>query len=200
MNLNLTKKLVKCCIWSTVLYGGETCDTLVESSSEIPWKFWNGCWRRTEQIRWKHHVKNKKVLHTVKEEINMLHTMNRRKAIQIGHILHTNCLLQHGTEGKTSVFPSVPWMGKIRKKTKVATEWPWANEKTLELESGSTRSHAVNSFCKRLLTHCKIDHGMNGNTQVLVLLTASNFSLWHESFIQGVPGGMCQTLGGCSLC
>ena len=67
-------------------------------------------------------MKNEKVLPTVKVETNILHTMNRRKAIWIGHILHRNCLIQHGTEGKTSVFPSVPWMGKIRKKTKVATE------------------------------------------------------------------------------
>ena len=81
--------------------------TLVESSSEIPGKFLNGCWRRIEQIRWKDHVQNEKVLHRVKEETNILHTMNRRKAIWIDHILHRNCFLQHGTEGKTSVFPSV---------------------------------------------------------------------------------------------
>ena len=46
-------------------------------------------------------MKNEKVLHTVKEEKNILHTMNRRKTNSIGHILHRNCLLQHGTEGKT---------------------------------------------------------------------------------------------------
>jgi hypothetical protein len=60
-------------------------------------------------------VKYEKVLHTVKEETNILHTMNRRKATWIGYILHWNCILQHGTEGKTE------GMGKMRKKTKEAT-------------------------------------------------------------------------------
>ena len=41
--------------------------------------------------------------------------MKRRKATWIGHILHWNCLLQHGTEGKTE------GMGKMRKKTREAT-------------------------------------------------------------------------------
>jgi hypothetical protein len=59
-------------------------------------------------------VKNVKVLHRVKEEMNILHTTNRRKATWIGHILHWNCLQQHGTEGKTE------GMGKMRKKTKEA--------------------------------------------------------------------------------
>ena len=38
-------------------------------------------------------VKNEEVLHTVKEERNILHTIKRRKANWIGHILHRNCLL-----------------------------------------------------------------------------------------------------------
>ena len=38
-------------------------------------------------------VKNEEVLHTVKEERNILHTIKRRKANWIGHILCRNCLL-----------------------------------------------------------------------------------------------------------
>jgi hypothetical protein len=40
------------------------------------------------------------VLHTVKEERNILDTIKRRKANWIGHILHRNCLLKHVIEGK----------------------------------------------------------------------------------------------------
>jgi hypothetical protein len=40
------------------------------------------------------------VLHRVKEERNILHTINRRKADLIGHILRGNCLLKHVIEGK----------------------------------------------------------------------------------------------------
>jgi hypothetical protein len=58
------------------------------------------CWRRMEKISWTDHVKNEEVLHTVKEERNILHTIKRRKANCIGHMLHRNCLLKHIIEGK----------------------------------------------------------------------------------------------------
>jgi len=40
------------------------------------------------------------VLQRVKEEKNILHTVNKRKANWIGHILLRNCLLKHVIEGK----------------------------------------------------------------------------------------------------
>jgi hypothetical protein len=52
-----------------------------------------------EKIIWTDHVRNEEVLHTVKEERNILHTIKRRKAIWIGYTLHRNCLLKHVTEG-----------------------------------------------------------------------------------------------------
>jgi hypothetical protein len=45
-------------------------------------------------------VRNEEVLHRVKEERNILHTIKRRKANWIGHILRTNCLLKHVIEGE----------------------------------------------------------------------------------------------------
>jgi hypothetical protein len=45
-------------------------------------------------------VRNEEVLHRVKEERNMLHTIKRRNANWIGHILRINCLLKHVIEGK----------------------------------------------------------------------------------------------------
>jgi hypothetical protein len=38
--------------------------------------------------------------YTVKEERNILHTIKRRKANWIGHILRRNCLLKHVIEEK----------------------------------------------------------------------------------------------------
>jgi hypothetical protein len=40
------------------------------------------------------------VLHRVKEERNILHTIKKRKANWIDHILRRNCLLKHSFEGK----------------------------------------------------------------------------------------------------
>ena len=45
-----------------------------------------------EKISWTDHVKNEEVLLRVKEQRNILHEINKRKANWIGHILHRNCL------------------------------------------------------------------------------------------------------------
>jgi ribosomal 50S subunit-associated protein YjgA (DUF615 family) len=38
-------------------------------------------------------VRNEDILHAVKEERNILHTIKRRNANWIGHMLRRNCLL-----------------------------------------------------------------------------------------------------------
>jgi hypothetical protein len=53
-----------------------------------------------ERISWTDCVNNEVVLHRVKEERDILHTIRRRKANWIGHILCRNCLLGHIIEGK----------------------------------------------------------------------------------------------------
>jgi hypothetical protein len=58
------------------------------------------CWRRLENTSWTDRVRNGEVLRRVKEQRNILHTIKRRKADWIGHILRRNCLLKHGIEGK----------------------------------------------------------------------------------------------------
>jgi hypothetical protein len=53
-----------------------------------------------EKISWTDCVRNEEVLHRAKEERSILHTIKRRKANWIGHILRRNCLLKHVIEGK----------------------------------------------------------------------------------------------------
>jgi hypothetical protein len=55
-----------------------------------------------EKISWTDHVRNEEVLHRVKEERNIGHTIKRRKINWIGHILPKKCLLKQ-TDGKTKV-------------------------------------------------------------------------------------------------
>jgi hypothetical protein len=52
-----------------------------------------------EKTSWTDRVNKEAVLHRVKEERNILHTIRRRKANWIGHILRRNCLLSHIIEG-----------------------------------------------------------------------------------------------------
>jgi hypothetical protein len=99
LDLELRKKLVKCYIWSIALYGVETW-TLQKLDQKYLESFEMCCWRRMEKKSWTDRVTNEAVLHRVKEERNILHTIRRRKDNWIGHILRRNCLLSHIIEGK----------------------------------------------------------------------------------------------------
>jgi hypothetical protein len=99
LDLNLRKKLVKCFIWNIALYGVEMW-TLRKADQKYLESFEMRCWRRMEKISWTDRVRNEKILHRVKEELNILHTMKRMKANWIGHVLRRNCLLKHVIEGK----------------------------------------------------------------------------------------------------
>ena len=92
-------KLLNSYIRDIALYGVETL-TLRKVEQKCLGSFEMWCWRRTEKIIWTDRVRNKGVLHTVKEERNNLHTIKRRRANWIGHILRRNCLLQQVIEGK----------------------------------------------------------------------------------------------------
>jgi hypothetical protein len=70
------------------------------------------CWRRMEII-WIDHVRKEGLLRRVKEEWNILHVIQRRKANLIGHIFLRNCLLKYATEGKIEGRSD----GETRKKT-----------------------------------------------------------------------------------
>jgi hypothetical protein len=71
-------------------------------------------WRRLEKIRWTDLVRNGEVLHRVKEEKNILNTVNRRKVNWISHFLRRNFILKHITEGK--IEGRTGGIGKTRKR------------------------------------------------------------------------------------
>jgi hypothetical protein len=52
------------------------------------------------EISWANCKISYEVLHIIKEERNLIHTTNRRKANWIGHMLGRNCLLKHVIERK----------------------------------------------------------------------------------------------------
>jgi hypothetical protein len=53
-----------------------------------------------EKISWTDSVNNEAVSHRVKDGRNILHTIRRRKANWIGHILHRNCFIKYISEGE----------------------------------------------------------------------------------------------------
>jgi hypothetical protein len=98
LDLKLKKKLVKCYIWSIVLYSAETWTLRAVDQKHV--ESFEMCWRRMEKIIWTDHVRNEEVLLRVEEQRNILHEITERKANWIGHILRRNCLLQRVIEGK----------------------------------------------------------------------------------------------------
>jgi hypothetical protein len=58
------------------------------------------CWWWMEKNFWTDRVRSEEVLQRVRVDRNTLHTVKRRKAKWIGHILPRNYLLQHIIEGK----------------------------------------------------------------------------------------------------
>jgi hypothetical protein len=89
-------------------------------------------WWSMENIIWTDHVTNKDVLHRVKEDRNTLHTMKRRYANWVGHILHRNCLLKHVIEEEEALDCTL-WrtsFGRVygplvRQTIEWMNEWPW---------------------------------------------------------------------------
>jgi hypothetical protein len=61
------------------LYGAETW-TLRKVDQKYLESFEVWCWRRMKKISLTDRVRNEEVLHTVKEERNILYTIKRRKA------------------------------------------------------------------------------------------------------------------------
>ena len=78
LDINLRKKLVKCYIWSTELYGAETW-TLGKVDQKYLESFEMWCWRRMEKISWTDRVRNEEVLLRVSEQRNILHRVDRRR-------------------------------------------------------------------------------------------------------------------------
>ena len=61
LDLKLRKKLVKCYIWSTGLYGAETWTLRAVDQKHLEnFEMW--CWRRMEMISWTDHVTNEEVV------------------------------------------------------------------------------------------------------------------------------------------
>jgi hypothetical protein len=99
LDLTLSKKQVKCCIWSTAGYWNWALLKVDQKRLESS-EMW--CWR-TMGISWTDCGKNE-VSYTVKEDWAILHAIRKkRKANRIGCILHRNCLLKHVMEGRIEV-------------------------------------------------------------------------------------------------
>ena len=107
------------------------------------------------------------VLHTVKEERNIIRAIKRRKANCIGNILHTNCIWKHIIEGKIERRIEVKEGRRRRCKqlddVKEKKGW-WTSE-----EEALDRTLGGNSTWKRLWTCRKTGYKMNACMNLLIV-------------------------------
>jgi hypothetical protein len=94
LDLNLKDKLINFYIRSIACYGAENW-TLRKVDQKYLDRFETWCWRMMEKISWTDRVRDKEVLHTVKEGMNILYAIKRMNANRIGHILCRNWLVKH---------------------------------------------------------------------------------------------------------
>ena len=113
-----------------------------ETRPEMHGKFLNVELGRIGKIRCTDRVRNE-VLHRVKKERNFLHTIKRRKANWIGHILRMNCFLTYVIEEKMGRIEVTGRQGRKRKQLpdyikKTRRYWK-LKEKTLDQTEWRTR-------------------------------------------------------------
>lgn len=94
----LKKRMVKCLVWSVVLYGAETWTMRKEDMSRLQaFEMW--IWRKMEKITWTEHVTNEEVLRRVGEERGLVEAIRKRQKTWLGHVLRRDSLLQTIIEG-----------------------------------------------------------------------------------------------------
>ena len=88
LNNEFRNILVRCYVWSIVLYGSVTWTVRkMEQKCLESCEMW--CWRRMKKIKWSEKATNEQVLERIGE-----------KRILLNSILHRNCLLHDEVEGQ----------------------------------------------------------------------------------------------------
>ena len=90
----LSKRLVKCFLWSVVLYGALQWN---EQKRLEAFEMW--MWRRMERVKLTDEKKNAVVLERAGVGRIMLELIKNRKINWLGHWLRMNCLLKDALEG-----------------------------------------------------------------------------------------------------
>jgi hypothetical protein len=88
-------------------------------------------------------VRNEELLQRFKEVRNILHTIKRRKADWIGHILHRNCHLRHVVERKIEGVIAVTGRRGGKRELLLDVLKEIIGYEDMEIKRGCTRQHSV---------------------------------------------------------
>lgn len=120
LSLKLKLRLLKCYIWSTLLYGAETWTLKKKTSKQLEaFEMWT--YRRIGKISWTKKMTNEDVLKKLKITRSLMNTIRIRKLTYLGHIKRHNTIMKETLEGTTPGSrgrgrPRTKWMDNI-------TEW-----------------------------------------------------------------------------
>lgn len=102
LNTNTKIRLLRCYVFSILLYGVESW-TVTDASSKKLEAFEMWLYRRILRISWVDHVTNNRVLEQMGKEVEVIRTVKKRKLEYLGHIMRNNDryrLLQLVLQGK----------------------------------------------------------------------------------------------------
>lgn len=99
LNIDLKVRLLKCYVWSTLLYGCESW-TLSNNSKKLLESAEMWFYRKMLRISWVKKLSNEKVLKLVKEDRSLLVTIRKRQLSFMGHVMRKNGLERLVIEGK----------------------------------------------------------------------------------------------------
>ena len=134
LNIHIRLRVLKCYIFSTLLYGVEAW-TLTEVASRKVTAFEMWCYRRMLRISWTHHVTNENVLQRIGHQQELLKTVKQRKLAYFGHIMRNEKyhILQLIMQGKVKGRRGpgrrrTSWLKNLRQ---------WTGKTSLELFRGA---------------------------------------------------------------
>lgn len=121
LNLKLKLRLLRCYIFSILLYGVESW-TLTEATTKKLEAFELWTYRRILKISWMDKISNTRVLQKLNKEREIMHTVKRRKLEYLGHIMRNEtkykllkCILQGKVQGKRSIGRRrISWLKNLR--------------------------------------------------------------------------------------
>jgi hypothetical protein len=121
-------------------------------------------------------VRNEDVLHRVKEERNIVHTIKRRMANWIGDILRRNCLLKYVIAGKIEERREVTV--RLGRGCKQLLDDLMEAKGYCKLKEEALDRTLENSLLKRLRTCRKTHYGMNEQVGCVCYVRVMALSTW----------------------
>ena len=121
--LNTKKRIIKCYVWSTLLYGCETW-TVTQTHINKLQAFEMWLYRKLKRISWTDKVTNEEVLRRVNAKRQVIPTIKMRKTAYFGHMIRRDDIQRQLLEGKIEGTrsrgrPRIEWTDNISEWTKI---------------------------------------------------------------------------------